>query len=293
MTKERYKRNAPIIGFDEQYLKDENSFLTDKVDSLHRVIDNRDRFIHKIQDENENLHKTIDALEKKVENLDGTSNGLRVLNIRDRKDKEIADLEAQLKHQHSKHKDLTFQIDQLEREKANVSRFLNLRDERIKQLETRELELAAKVDGGNAAETKIGGNGTSGSPLSAENPFNNIDNEAILTILSRLNTADSTIMKSHISSLYRTIDRLEKGDALAVVMNVEAIRIEKELRNRIIELESQLKHQRSKHKDLTFQIDQLGREKSNAFRVLNLHDERIKQLETRELELAEIIDGRK
>ena len=49
-------------------LEAENSFLTGKVESLHRVVDNRDRFIHKIQDENTNLHSTITVLEKKLEN---------------------------------------------------------------------------------------------------------------------------------------------------------------------------------------------------------------------------------
>ena len=49
-------------------LEAENSFLTDKVESLHRVVDNRDRFIHKVQDENTNLHNTIAVLEKKLEN---------------------------------------------------------------------------------------------------------------------------------------------------------------------------------------------------------------------------------
>ena len=49
-------------------LEAENSFLTDKVESLHRVVDNRDRFIHKVQDENTNLHSTITVLEKKLEN---------------------------------------------------------------------------------------------------------------------------------------------------------------------------------------------------------------------------------
>ena len=93
-------------------LKDENSFLTDKVDSLHRVVDNRDRFIHKIQNENKQLED------------DKIDSELRI-------DKLVDDVEG------------------LEKERDNAFRVLNLRDERIKQLETRELELAEKIDSRN------------------------------------------------------------------------------------------------------------------------------------------------
>ena len=112
-------------------LKDENSFLNDKVDSLHRVVDNRDRFIHKIQDENSNLHNTIDALERKCEAWGVGETSETVMMTK------------------ANYKKLRDKITELEKEKANAFRVLNLRDERIKQLETRELELAEKVDGRN------------------------------------------------------------------------------------------------------------------------------------------------
>ena len=127
-------------------LEAENSFLTGKVESLHRVVDNRDRFIHKIQDENTNLHSTIGALDKKIEDLrlanNTPINNEVILKILHQLDGDTSIIETHINS-------LYRTIDRLKKERDNAFRVLDLRDERIKQLETRELELAEKVDGRN------------------------------------------------------------------------------------------------------------------------------------------------
>ena len=124
------KQNQRLIKENDD-LQDENSFLNDKVDSLHRVVDNRDRFIHKIQDENSNLHNTIDALERKCEAW-GVGETSETVMMSDANYRKLRD-----------------KMTDLEKERDNAFRVLNLRDERIKQLETRELELAEKIDSRN------------------------------------------------------------------------------------------------------------------------------------------------
>ena len=98
---------------------------------LYKVCDDYDNKVNKLEDENKNLHNTIDALERKCEAW-GVGETSETVMMSDANYRKLRD-----------------KMTDLEKERDNAFRVLNLRDERIKQLETRELELAEKIDNRN------------------------------------------------------------------------------------------------------------------------------------------------